>query len=349
MNGKIPLSVIFSIIFGLIFISAIGGTAFYIGRQSVSPAPSPAPAPGGIACTMEAKLCPDGSAVGRTGPKCEFAPCPLVPGPTPSPLPVPSPTMSCTADSDCPSKDYTCEAIEGYGVVYPNESQPPAPMVITKGECKLKQGSACKTDAQCTSGLLCHDNACTSPIGAQCSGPGDASCSKGYTCIQSCGPPVSRENDPPPPYYCELDEYASRPKVCPICLASNSKIATPDGEMTVSDMKVGMPVWSVNKKGEKVKATVLLVSRAPVLATHMVVHVVLADGREAWVSPDHPLTNGLVARDLVAGDDYDGSRIVSAENVPYWDSATYDILPSGDTGYYWANGILFASTLSSDR
>ena len=28
-----------------------------------------------IACTMEAKLCPDGSAVGRTGPKCEFAPC----------------------------------------------------------------------------------------------------------------------------------------------------------------------------------------------------------------------------------------------------------------------------------
>ena len=28
------------------------------------------------ACTMEAKLCPDGSAVGRVGPKCEFAPCP---------------------------------------------------------------------------------------------------------------------------------------------------------------------------------------------------------------------------------------------------------------------------------
>lgn len=28
------------------------------------------------ACTMEAKLCPDGSSVGRTGPNCEFAPCP---------------------------------------------------------------------------------------------------------------------------------------------------------------------------------------------------------------------------------------------------------------------------------
>lgn len=29
-----------------------------------------------IACTQEAKICPDGSAVGRAGPKCEFAPCP---------------------------------------------------------------------------------------------------------------------------------------------------------------------------------------------------------------------------------------------------------------------------------
>ncbi len=29
------------------------------------------------ACTKEAKICPDGSAVGRTGPNCEFTPCPL--------------------------------------------------------------------------------------------------------------------------------------------------------------------------------------------------------------------------------------------------------------------------------
>jgi hypothetical protein len=29
-----------------------------------------------VACTMEAKLCPDGSAVGRTGSNCEFAECP---------------------------------------------------------------------------------------------------------------------------------------------------------------------------------------------------------------------------------------------------------------------------------
>jgi putative hemolysin len=29
-----------------------------------------------VACTMEAKICPDGSSVGRQGPECEFAPCP---------------------------------------------------------------------------------------------------------------------------------------------------------------------------------------------------------------------------------------------------------------------------------
>ena len=30
----------------------------------------------GLMCTQDAKLCPDGSAVGRTGPRCEFAECP---------------------------------------------------------------------------------------------------------------------------------------------------------------------------------------------------------------------------------------------------------------------------------
>ncbi len=32
-----------------------------------------------VACTMDAKMCPDGSAVGRVGPQCEFAECPSLP------------------------------------------------------------------------------------------------------------------------------------------------------------------------------------------------------------------------------------------------------------------------------
>jgi hypothetical protein len=29
-------------------------------------------------CTLETKICPDGSSVGRTGPNCEFTPCPTI-------------------------------------------------------------------------------------------------------------------------------------------------------------------------------------------------------------------------------------------------------------------------------
>jgi hypothetical protein len=44
-------------------------TPLSINNDSVS-------SPSGKACTMEAKICPDGSSVGRTGPNCEFTLCP---------------------------------------------------------------------------------------------------------------------------------------------------------------------------------------------------------------------------------------------------------------------------------
>lgn len=34
--------------------------------------------PAGVACTLEAKQCPDGSFVGHAGPNCEFAECPSI-------------------------------------------------------------------------------------------------------------------------------------------------------------------------------------------------------------------------------------------------------------------------------
>jgi hypothetical protein len=49
---------------------------FFVSGCQISPAlNNPKPAP--VACSMIAKLCPDGTAVGRTGPNCEFAPCPI--------------------------------------------------------------------------------------------------------------------------------------------------------------------------------------------------------------------------------------------------------------------------------
>jgi hypothetical protein len=47
----------------------------------------------------------------------------------------------------------------------------------------------------------------------------------------------------------------------------------------------------------------------------------------------------------VVGERLDGARIVSVERIAYAEEATYDLLPSGDTGWYWADGILIASTL----
>ncbi len=55
------------------------------------------------ACTMEAMLCPDGSAVGRSGPNCEFAPCPEVQA---------TPATDATESGEklaCPRDTFTCE------------------------------------------------------------------------------------------------------------------------------------------------------------------------------------------------------------------------------------------------
>jgi hypothetical protein len=220
-----------------------------------------------VACTQEAKQCPDGSYVGRSGPSCQFAACP-----SPSPTPTPSPL--------------------------------------------------------------------------DCNGP-DSGCPSGYTCIQKCGPPVVRVDDPPPGYYCELNAVAAKPRMCPICLASNTRIATPDGEINIKDIKSGMIIWSIDAGGEKVQSTVLAVSHTAVPITHQVVDLVLADGREVWVSPNHPSADGRLVGSLRAGDAFDGALVRSANLIPYWDNETYDLLPDSTTHAYWTNDVLLKSTLIS--
>lgn len=53
-------------------------------KKLITPPTSQTPVNEGnqVACTMEAKICPDGSAVGRSGPNCEFAPCPGIQNPS---------------------------------------------------------------------------------------------------------------------------------------------------------------------------------------------------------------------------------------------------------------------------
>jgi len=143
-----------------------------------------------------------------------------------------------------------------------------------------------------------------------------------------------------------LDRHAGI-AACPICLAAHTLIDTPRGPVAVEDLQIGDPVWTADAAGRRVPATILELTRTPVPAGHRVVHLVLEDGRQLWASPGHPSADGRRLGDLRVDDLLDGARIVQIELVPYDGPATYDLLPSGATGSYWANDILIGSTLAN--
>jgi hypothetical protein len=132
---------------------------------------------------------------------------------------------------------------------------------------------------------------------------------------------------------------------CPICLAAGVLIATPSGEVPVQDVTVGMTVWTTDRRGLRIRGVVLRVGSSAAPIGHEVVRLTLADGRSVVASPGHPTGDGRRVGDLKPGDMLDGSRIVTAQLIPYAGAATYDLLPSGPTGTYFANGVLLGSTL----
>jgi hypothetical protein len=146
----------------------------------------------------------------------------------------------------------------------------------------------------------------------------------------------------------EITIQSKQPAIasCPICLAEGALIDTPAGPVPVENLWVGMPVWTLDRAGVRVVVTILQTSKTTAPPHHRVVHLVLGDGRELWVSPGHPISDGRFAGQLRNGDLLDGARVLSVERVPYQGSATYDLLPGGETGFYWANGILIASALN---
>jgi Hint domain-containing protein len=132
---------------------------------------------------------------------------------------------------------------------------------------------------------------------------------------------------------------------CPICLARGTLIATPAGDVAVETIRAGDVVWTRAPDGSRIAAVVVAVGSTPVPATHRVVRLRLADGRSVYASPSHPLADGRAVGSLVAGDVVDGSRVVSATLVSYEGGRTFDLLPAGGTGIYWAGGIPLRSTL----
>lgn len=323
MNQKRITNITIIILFLVVIIGV--GTYFALSQLNTPSYPT--------ACTADAMECPDGSYVGRSGPNCKFE-CP-----DSNPVGV----RDCKRDSDCSSSQYVCEEIQGIGTACPDNDPSCVPThTIIQGECKLKEGGNCRGEYQCAGGNLCHKNTCVSPIGRECSGPSDTSCPTDFECRQGCGSPVGYENEPPPPYFCELKGYV---RTCPICLAENTLIDTPSGAIPVEELKRGMPVWTVSKLGERVSGIILETSKTPVSSTHKIIHIILEDGREIFASPGHRTIDNRELGDLALGDILDGSPVTTLEIISYKGGYTYDILPSGETGFYFADDILLGSTL----
>lgn len=134
---------------------------------------------------------------------------------------------------------------------------------------------------------------------------------------------------------------------CPICLARTSLIGTPHGDVRVTEIELGMLVWTADANGTRIAAPVVQVGSVPVPSTHVMVHLRLADGRELLASPGHRTADGRPLGSLVLGEALDGSTITLWELVPYAGGRTYDLLPAGPTGTYWADGIQVSSTLAA--
>jgi hypothetical protein len=136
---------------------------------------------------------------------------------------------------------------------------------------------------------------------------------------------------------------------CPICLDADSAISTPTGPVAVSKIEVGMRVWSVSQNGDPIVALVLKTTSRLAAPGSELVHLALADGRQLTASAPHQIADGRSLGSLRVGDEIQGVAIIATEVVGAGFGHTYDLLPSGDTGEYWANGVLMRSTLSDVR
>jgi hypothetical protein len=134
---------------------------------------------------------------------------------------------------------------------------------------------------------------------------------------------------------------------CPRCLALGTHIDTPDGRIPVQAIKPGMLVWTLDVTGGQIAVPVVKTSSALVPVGFQIVRIRLSDGRTLSASPNHPTADGRRLGQLKPGDVLDGAHVLSVDHAPYLESETFDLLPAGATGYYWADGILVGSTLSS--
>lgn len=133
--------------------------------------------------------------------------------------------------------------------------------------------------------------------------------------------------------------------ICPICLDRASTIDTPDGPVRADALRLGDAVWTLDRMGRRVIASVIALGSTAAPSGHRVVRVTLSDGRSTTVSPGHPLPDGRTIGALRVGDLVDGSTVAALAILDYDGGETFDLAVSGETGVYLAGGIALGSTI----
>src|SRR3972149_2207167 len=101
------------------------------------------------------------------------------------------------------------------------------------------------------------------------------------------------------------------------CLSEDTLIDTPKGAIAVQHLKKGVKIWTLNKSGLRISVKILKAIITPVPKTHIITHLVIDDGRELFVSPGHPRSDGYTIADLKVADVYDGGHVTTADNIFY--------------------------------
>lgn len=131
------------------------------------------------------------------------------------------------------------------------------------------------------------------------------------------------------------------------CLPGNSLISVPNGFVAIEKLKNGDLVWTIDKSGHRVQTVIVQKTKRHVFKDHKIANIVLRDRREIYASPGHPTIDNEELGALKKGQILDGAQVASTQIISYQGKYTHDILPSGETGGYWANSMLIGSTLSS--
>ena len=132
------------------------------------------------------------------------------------------------------------------------------------------------------------------------------------------------------------------------CLPADAAIATPRGPVAVSRLRIGDLVWTATANGARVARPLLAIDSIPLAGDHAIALVKLDDGRTLRASSSHPLVDGTLVGTLVIGALVDGARVTAIEALRYR-GATWDLLPAGETGTYWADSVRLGSTLRTAR